>query len=199
MNRHMNRHPFNRDAIARIRKGATARDLGWDETFYVRVCRQHALPMMPSVEPTPVMELQPVAATIEPLAQALKSPPPLVPVVAVAIPRTPTADGLVIVDVAARDVRRGAASIELTRKQIIVVATLARAAPHEYVAKQAIAPPLDIPASSVGNYIYPVRAALRHLKVYLDSAKGRGCGGYRLLDAVTLEPLKCQVIGEAKR
>jgi hypothetical protein len=37
------RAPYNSDALQRIRKGASARDLGWDQPFYERVCRAQGI------------------------------------------------------------------------------------------------------------------------------------------------------------
>jgi hypothetical protein len=47
------RHDYNPDALQRIRDGACARDLGWDEKFYGEVCRKHG------IEPAPTMSLEP--------------------------------------------------------------------------------------------------------------------------------------------
>lgn len=37
------RLPYTRDTIALIRKGAKHDALGWDESFYTRVCREHGI------------------------------------------------------------------------------------------------------------------------------------------------------------
>lgn len=42
--------PFTRAAVDLIRKGASARDLGWSDGMYARVCRNHGLKV---VEPAP--------------------------------------------------------------------------------------------------------------------------------------------------
>lgn len=43
--------PFTRDAVAMIRQGATPADLGWDHSFYDRVCRDHGIRTQPEPEP----------------------------------------------------------------------------------------------------------------------------------------------------
>lgn len=39
--------PYNPDTLKRIRQGASARDLGWDATFYANVCRRHQIEYVP--------------------------------------------------------------------------------------------------------------------------------------------------------
>lgn len=35
--------PYTRDAIAMIKEGASSFDLGWDQNFYLSICRKHGL------------------------------------------------------------------------------------------------------------------------------------------------------------
>lgn len=58
--------PYDVVALARIRTGASASDLGWRDEFYRTVCRTHGLPLnaLPARPPAPV-ELPIVAASGE--------------------------------------------------------------------------------------------------------------------------------------
>lgn len=61
--------PYTRDTLARIRQGASARELGWDETFYASVCRKHGL-RIPQAEPP--SESSPVVISYNPRTRVLK-------------------------------------------------------------------------------------------------------------------------------
>jgi hypothetical protein len=61
------RHDYNPDALQRIRNGACARDLGWDEKFYGEVCRKHGIePMAVSVALTEAIPTPPESKDYKP-------------------------------------------------------------------------------------------------------------------------------------
>jgi len=57
--------PYTRDTLALIRDGASAADLGWDQNFYVSICRKHGLagvapapPHDPALPPAQVQQIR---------------------------------------------------------------------------------------------------------------------------------------------
>lgn len=170
------RAPYNRDTLALIRQGASASSLGWEQSFYTSICRRHGIEpavaavttAVPAAEPTPIQQ------------EIARAAPP------------PVDDAVCRIMVELGEVSRGAATIELTGQQINVLCVLARAAPHEFVARTTIARKVEISSDGVANYIALLRAHLRRLGLLLDSRMGRG-GGWRIVDQRTHDPVRFDI------
>ena|SRR3990167_575759 len=58
-------HPPNRDALAAVRSGASASDLGWAQGFYERICREQGVTPVPEKKPASVIAVVSVEAKVE--------------------------------------------------------------------------------------------------------------------------------------
>lgn len=166
---------YNTDALARIKNGATARELGWDENFYTSVCRKHGLEQIraPKTQTTPEIE------TTAPLAPS--NPEPL-------------DDGEIIFETTTRLLRRGALTLTLAMRQSDLVVLITKSnhqhpATGRYLAERMH---LDV-HGGIGGHIIALRKKLAPLGIKIGAQVGRGGGGYFFADQTTGEPLIIKV------
>lgn len=166
-------HPFNRDALARIRRGATAADLGWDDTFYTRICRQHGVSPVFTAPVTPVAATQTAPLPIDMLAHH---------------PRR------CAFDPATNILTRNQMSVTLTpRIGRLFLALGMSSTLGEHVTRRSLSDKLGIRADNFGGYIQQLREAVGVLHIAVIAKMGCG-GGYSLVDSNTGQPLAVSIL-----
>lgn len=173
------RVPFTIDVLTRIKNGVTAQELGWDEPFYISVCRKHGL--APNVYP-PKTQAPPEIGATAPLVPAAPSAP------------LPPATGGVVFDTPTRLITRGAHSARLSPRLAEVFALVAKGTPTHPANGRGIAERLGIHIrGGVGSQVMAIRAKLLPLNLQITSQVGRMNAGYWLADLSTHEPIKVRV------
>lgn len=159
--------PYTRETLDRIRQGASAAMLGWDQQFYSTVCRRHELTAVNP--PPPVVVAPPIA------------PPPIVP------------SGGYSFEKSTRVLRRGVTSATLTRRQAEMLLVFI-AQPGKSIQGADYAERIGISASNVSSYVNQLRGAVEPVGLYVLGIMGRRVGGYLLIDQKTREPAVIHVV-----
>lgn len=174
------RAPYNPSALVRIKSGATAFDLGWDQNFYERVCREHGLaPVHMPDGVTPRPNLPPPAVPATPLSAAAAARPE---------PRAasvPSAGEALIIDRARRELRRNGKSVLLPRAVFDVFEVLARLPPTWTVSGDQMATRTGTSKPTIKAYMSTLRTTLRPLGLDIPRRWRGDDRGYCLQDAVT--------------
>ncbi len=179
------RQPFTVAALNRIKLGATARDLGWPETFYLSVCRKHGL--QPNRN-TPKTQAQPEIAST-PIIPDIPVPKQLDK------PSSP-AEGVVTFYPATRMVTRGDHRAMLSHRVATVFAHVIKGTPDNPANGRQIAELVGLVHSGagVGGQILSIRNKLFPLDLQVIAQSGKYNSGYWLADLHTAAPVKVRVL-----
>ncbi len=180
----MTRAPFTADVLKWIAKGATSRDLGWDEPFYLSICRKHGLE--PNVYTPKSHTLSEIAASLPaPKAKPTKPAAPLLP-----------AEGDVTFYASTREVLRGEHRTTLSSRVADVFALICKGTPQIPANGRRIAERLSLPSidSGIGGKVTVIRNRLRPLNLNVIAQSGRVNSGYWIADIRSAELVKVRVL-----
>ncbi len=174
------RVPFTVDVLTRIKNGATARELGWDEPFYLSVCRKHGLE--PNVY-TPKRQAPPEIAASPPI-----SPEPVKPLA--------PATGPVTFNASTREIARGERRTTLSTRVCDVFVLICKGTPQLPANGRRIAERLSIKhvKSGIGSHVMVIRNRLRALNLSVISQSGRVNSGYWITDLASAIPIVVKVV-----
>jgi len=178
------RMPFTVAALARIKNGATARDLGWPETFYISVCRKHGLE--PTRSHPPKTQAAPeIAAVVAPPAPAAPMPDP-----------EPLPDnGECVFETSSRTLRRGALTLTLAPRQAELIVLIAKATTEHPAVGPYLAERMHIEVhGGIGGHIVALRKKVAPLGIKIGAVAGRSSSGYFIADQTTGSPLAVKVV-----
>jgi DNA-binding response OmpR family regulator len=170
--------PYTKDAITRIRNGATARDLGWPDSFYARVCRDHGLAVVSHAPKTQA------ASTFSESDTAPEKPSP-----------KQISLGDCFYDPVTRILRRGETTTTFRESHGRVFAALIKSSPNETLLNGkdvADLTGLNPATGAVAVAIRELRDRLEAFDLKIESLRGRGNGGYWISDTSTDEFVKVQ-------
>lgn len=178
--------PYNPETLNHIRSGSTARALGWDEQFYLSVCRRHGIEPRHTPTITVLPEIQPT-----PKLQPLPEPKPAPQ----AAPLRP-ADGPCIFDPRDRELRRGDHRVVLPRRQAEVFKLICKASPEHPANGRAMCIRLGMDhLSGVGGHVMALRERIAPLNLKINVRIARTESGYWIADLRSNEPLTVALIG----
>ena len=158
--------PFTREALALIKNGATAIDLGWSELFYVRICREHGLqPTLhrPKTHTQPVIAAPPIAP--KPLSCTQAS-----------VPRKKVDDNLIVAIKRSSDecvlencniLRRGSLFVHLSPNQAVLLRAIIKFKAKDSVSVDRIAVLMDVSLASAKIYVSELRRKLRTVGIVI--------------------------------
>jgi len=178
--------PFTRDVLTRIKNGATAAELGWDDTFYVSICRKHGLEII-KYSPAKTQATPVIAAVVktEPAPA-----PTLKPLVTTQPPK-----GEASLNIITRVLSRGDATLTLPNRQAELLALLANATASNPMSGQFIAARMGLDAQGgVGGHIVALRKKLIPLGIKINADVGRGSGGYSVVDRTSNVRLRIAIV-----
>lgn len=196
--------PYTKDAITRIKNGATAAELGWDVTFYTRVCREHGLPqnvLALKTHVVPVIADAPTISCAEAKRPGKAKKPDAAPIAAAPAsaprpePETTFVEGWIL-NLTTRFVTAGAASVQLSKQQVEVLRIINKGSSADPMNGRRIAQRVGVSSApgNVGNAVSVLRAKLAPLRLNITSRAGRINSGYWLTDAKGL-PAKLRIAG----
>lgn len=169
---------YNPAALDRIRKGACAADLGWDDSTYRSRCQRHGLvPVSSPSSATPATALFEQTVEQPPIADGFD------PLTDRPVHRNP-----LTFDPDAGTLARNRTTVPLTPLQCTLLAAFARHRPPNPTPGAEIAVAAGWHRTLVRNYLGPLRKVLRRLHVDIDAHMGPG-GGYVLVDNINGEPV----------
>lgn len=168
--------PYNPSTLARIRAGATAPDLGWDQQFYLTVCRRHEIEPVAVARPTLVAPSSPAAS----IAAKTDEDEDLLPLA--------FADDIPRFDPAARRIYRRNKFAALNGRQAKVLDLLVAA--NDCVSSTEMAQRHGIDSNNIGAVINSLRTKLKRLRMWVRGEMRRG---YRLVDDKNI-PIKMLVV-----
>ncbi len=182
----IDRVPFTRDVLTRIKNGVTARELGWDDTFYISICRKHGLE--PNVYTPKPYTLSEIAATVP-----IVSPPKKIKSVK-SDKSLPPAGGDVVFCASTCEIVRGGHTIKLTPRVAQVFASIVKGTPTEPANGRRIAERLGFDIrGGIGSQVLLMRAKLLRLNLSVRSQGGRINAGYWIADIPTAEFITVKV------
>jgi len=164
------RAPFNPHALTRIKNGATAAELGWDQSFYESVCRKHGLPILKLPEPD-----KPDAPQTPPVApDAMLSPY-----------HYDAATGVLRTD--------GNNRVRLLPPLNTVFLPLARLGAGGRLSGKLLGVRAGLSRQHVCRMVQRLRTELAIVGLGIHAGNGRGSQGYRLVDADNHNPVRVRV------
>ena len=173
------RVPFNRDALVLIRKGASAAELGWSESFYVRICREHGV--QPHVATKPAASVQPSDAVGAAMAALLHTPWPQGERRTVVFECFVAGRPRRFTRAVGRDQAKMFAMLATRKDEKITGTVLHRECGYQ------------VRETLWGTVARHLRTSLIGTPLDLDGRKGTG-GGYRIISAATQRPIPVKLI-----
>lgn len=173
--------PFTRGVLTRIKNGATANELGWDETFYISICRKHGLEII-KYNP-PKTQAQPEIAATPSIAPDAPAEP------------LPPATGDVSFNASSREIVRGAHRKKLSVRASDVFVLLIKGNPKDPANGRRIAERLGMHVTGgIGGAVISIRNKLLALNLTVLAQSGRVNSGYWIADLPTAEPVTVKVL-----
>lgn len=164
---------YNPETLNWIRNGATARDLGWDQNFYLSVCRKHGM--------KPIADASKTQATPEIAASVPIAPASPVPVVSNQGVRFHTLTNALF---------RDADHVTLSPRQAEIFVLIVKATEAHPATGRSMGLRLNLDEhGGIGGHIVALRKKTARLNIKIAAVAGRGSGGYFIVDQLTDEPL----------
>lgn len=178
--------PYTKEALTRIKNGATATELGWSELFYARICREHGLERI----------IYRPQTHIAPEIAAPFVPPPKKTKPAKGDKSLPPATGPVIFYASTRTLSRGEHRAQLSPRVCDVFVLICKGTREQPANGRRIAERLSIKhvESGIGSHVMVIRNRLRLLDLSVISQSGRVNSGYWIADGSTATPIKVRVL-----
>lgn len=169
--------PYTTAALAWIRKGATAGDLGWDDLFYRSVCRKHSIPPNVSFPKTQA-------------APEIAEAPPISP--------EPIRDGECVFDLRTMNLMRGGVVKTLTPRLGKLFCILATLPQGSRITGHLLADRQGIGSTNISTYVNSLREAIQPLGIFVKGHQGRQNAGYELLDDKTRGWIEIRIVGASQ-
>lgn len=179
--------PYTPDTLKRIKAGATARDLGWDDAMYASICWRHQLrPSAPLPPPKPAPPLPPAELTHhEKLEQRQNGASHLC--------------GPVYFDRNTGHVERDGVKVELRRTLAMMFAALAAAPDGELVTGPTLCERAGVVTGSAGTNARYLRLALAAINLGLYAKAGRVDSGYAIIDLTSKKRIAIEPVHKKPR